>query len=68
MSGETTITIIGNLTSDPELRFTQVSREFANSEARVRLNRRVYALVEPIHFLGFRNSRVVASMARCERR
>ncbi|MFI7143722.1 hypothetical protein ACIBO2_02335 [Nonomuraea sp. NPDC050022] len=50
MSGETTITIIGNLTSDPELRFTQVSREFANSEARVRLNRRVYALVEPIHF------------------
>lgn len=28
MSGETTITVIGNLTSDPELRFTPVSREF----------------------------------------
>jgi single stranded DNA-binding protein len=32
MSGETTITVIGNLTSDPELRFTPVSREFGKTE------------------------------------
>jgi single-strand DNA-binding protein len=32
MSGETTITIIGNLTNDPELRFTPVSREFGKTE------------------------------------
>ncbi|MGY4542510.1 single-strand DNA-binding protein [Arthrobacter sp. UYNi723] len=32
MSGETSITVIGNLTSDPELRFTTVSRGFGNSE------------------------------------
>jgi single-stranded DNA-binding protein len=30
--GDTTITIAGNLTGDPELRFTGVSRGFANSE------------------------------------
>jgi hypothetical protein len=29
---ETTITITGNLTDAPELRYTQVSREFAISE------------------------------------
>ncbi len=28
MAGETTITVIGNLATDPELRFTPVSREF----------------------------------------
>jgi single-strand DNA-binding protein len=32
MAGETTITVIGNLTSDPELRFTPVSREFPKTE------------------------------------
>lgn len=32
MSGETTITVIGNLTNDPELRFTPVSREFGITE------------------------------------
>lgn len=32
MSGETTITVIGNLTNDPELRFTPVSRGFGNTE------------------------------------
>ncbi|QDG64717.1 single-stranded DNA-binding protein [Pseudarthrobacter sp. NIBRBAC000502771] len=32
MAGETTITVIGNLTSDPELRFTPVSREFGKTE------------------------------------
>ncbi|SEF11620.1 single-strand DNA-binding protein [Arthrobacter alpinus] len=32
MAGETTITVIGNLTSDPELRFTPVSREFVKTE------------------------------------
>jgi single-strand DNA-binding protein len=32
MSGETTITVIGNLTSDPELRFTPVSRGFGKTE------------------------------------
>ncbi|WP_211880845.1 single-stranded DNA-binding protein [Pseudarthrobacter albicanus] len=32
MSGDTSITVIGNLTTDPELRFTPVSREFGNSE------------------------------------
>jgi len=32
MAGETTITVIGNLTSDPELRFTPVSRGFGKTE------------------------------------
>lgn len=32
MAGDTTITVIGNLTSDPELRFTPVSREFGKTE------------------------------------
>lgn len=32
MAGETTITVIGNLTTDPELRFTPVLREFTNSD------------------------------------
>lgn len=32
MAGETTLTVIGNLTSDPELRFTPVSREFGKTE------------------------------------
>jgi single-strand DNA-binding protein len=30
MSGETTVTVIGNLTSDPELRFTNVGSPVAN--------------------------------------
>jgi single-strand DNA-binding protein len=32
MAGETTITVIGNLTNDPELRFTPVSREFGKTD------------------------------------
>jgi single-strand DNA-binding protein len=32
MAGETTITVVGNLTADPELRFGPVSREFEISE------------------------------------
>lgn len=32
MAGETTITVIGNLTNDPELRFATVSREFGKTE------------------------------------
>ena len=32
MAGETTITVIGNLTGDPELRFTPVSRGFGISD------------------------------------
>ena len=32
MTGETSITLIGNLTSDPELRYTTVSRGFGNTE------------------------------------
>ena len=32
MAGETTITVIGNLTNDTELRFTPVSREFGKTE------------------------------------
>jgi single-strand DNA-binding protein len=32
MSGETSITVIGNLTNDPELRHTPVSREFGKTE------------------------------------
>jgi hypothetical protein len=40
-TGDTTLTITGNLTGDPEVRFTAVSREFAISEAPVGLNRRV---------------------------
>lgn len=35
MSGETTITVIGNLTSDPELRFTPIPRGFTKTEAPV---------------------------------
>ncbi|REF00549.1 hypothetical protein DFJ69_6098 [Thermomonospora umbrina] len=62
--GDTTLTVIGNLTADPELRFSQLPREFVISEARVRLNRRVDALVERIPTAGFRNRRVVASSAR----
>jgi single-stranded DNA-binding protein len=31
-AGDTTLTITGNLTADPDLRFTGVSREFAISE------------------------------------
>jgi hypothetical protein len=31
-AGDTTLTITGNLTADPELRFTGVSRKFAISE------------------------------------
>ncbi len=27
-SGDTTLTVAGNLTADPDLRYTQVSREF----------------------------------------
>lgn len=30
MSGETTLTVVGNLTSDPELRFTQTGKAVAN--------------------------------------
>ncbi len=33
MAGDTVLTVIGNLTSDPELRFTPVPRGFMNSEA-----------------------------------
>lgn len=32
MSGENSITVTGNLTADPELRFTPVSREFGKTE------------------------------------
>ncbi|MFJ4268375.1 single-stranded DNA-binding protein [Paenarthrobacter nicotinovorans] len=32
MAGETTITVIGNLTNDPELRFTPGTREFGKTE------------------------------------
>lgn len=41
MAGETQTTFIGNLTADPELRFTQVSRGFAISEAMYGWNSRV---------------------------
>ena len=33
MANEPSMTLIGNVTADPELRFTQVPREFTNSEA-----------------------------------
>ncbi|WP_395108469.1 hypothetical protein [Actinomadura sp. SCN-SB] len=39
--GDTPITVVGNLTADPDLRFTGVPREFAIAEACVRLNPRV---------------------------
>ena len=32
MAGETTITVVGNLTDDPELRFLPFSREFEISD------------------------------------
>jgi single-stranded DNA-binding protein len=38
-AGDTPITIAGNLTADPELRFTGVSRGFAISEAVEAVNR-----------------------------
>lgn len=41
MAGDTVITVVGNLTADPELRFTPVSREFVISEAIDRPNSRV---------------------------
>jgi single-strand DNA-binding protein len=41
IAGETTVTVVGNLTTDPELRFTPVSREFAISEALGGRNSRV---------------------------
>ena len=40
MAGETTLTLIGNLTSDPELRFTPVSREFVKTEGILAANSR----------------------------
>jgi single-stranded DNA-binding protein len=40
-AGDTILTITGNLTADPDLRFTGISREFAISEVLVGLNRRV---------------------------
>jgi single-stranded DNA-binding protein len=40
---ETTITLTGNLVADPELRWTQVSREFAITEGSSGGNRRVGA-------------------------
>lgn len=33
MAGDTLLTVIGNLVSDPVLRFTPVSRQFIDSEA-----------------------------------
>jgi single-stranded DNA-binding protein len=39
-AGDTTLTITGNLTADPELRFTAGSREFAISEGCSAGNRR----------------------------
>lgn len=38
MAGDTVITVIGNLTADVELKFTPVSRGFANSEGAVARN------------------------------
>jgi hypothetical protein len=38
---EITTTVAGNLTGDPELRFTPISRAFALSEALLRGNSRV---------------------------
>lgn len=38
MAGDTPLTVIGNLTADPELRFTPVSRGFTNSEVPVAQN------------------------------
>lgn len=42
-SGDVPITIAGNLTADPELRYTPVSREFAITEGSSAGNRRVGA-------------------------
>lgn len=41
MSGDTTITITGNLTEDPTLRFTPVSRGFGITEEPFAANPRV---------------------------
>jgi single-strand DNA-binding protein len=37
-TGETTITVVGNLTDAPELRFTPLSREFGISDGSNGLN------------------------------
>jgi single-stranded DNA-binding protein len=55
MAGETHITIVGNLADDPELRYTPVSRGFANSEARCARNSRVGTRDEPSWPLRFGN-------------
>lgn len=39
MAGDTLLTVIGNLTDSPELRFTPVSRGFMNSEGAFARNR-----------------------------
>jgi single-stranded DNA-binding protein len=43
-NGEITTTVAGNLTGDPELRFTPISREFAITEALLGWNPRVDGL------------------------
>jgi single-stranded DNA-binding protein len=47
-SGDVPITIAGNLTADPELRYTPVSREFAITEWSSGWNRRVGAVDDRI--------------------
>jgi single-stranded DNA-binding protein len=47
MANDTTVTVVGNLTADPDLKFTTVSRGFANSEARCARNSRVGTRDEP---------------------
>jgi single-stranded DNA-binding protein len=44
MSQDTTMTIVGNLTADPELGYTNISREFAITEALLGWNPRVDGL------------------------
>jgi single-stranded DNA-binding protein len=43
MAGEPVITVVGNLTADPELRFTTIARGFVNSEGVSGGNRRARA-------------------------
>lgn len=50
--GDVTITVAGNLTADPELRFSQVPREFAITEGCVHSNLRGVSLEPWCQALG----------------
>jgi len=52
MANEPTTTITGNLTADPEIRFTQIPRGFAITEGVVRSNPRLGCGWRPLGVFG----------------